>query len=446
MRKWLWIGVFALSVAGVGRLLAPTGSPLVLASVQPVKLYWDGKEVTDPDKPGYYREKGGHQPAALEYKETTYIPLTLAGYLADKPVHLDKANAAAFVGQAPATQAAAGAKQKDKSSQKPQGAPQPSAVSQAALAPVSVPASARAVDQSANSLFGITLGMPVAQVTKRLGQPARQEPSGLGYQWYIYNQNPARYLQVGIAAGKVVDLYSNAPEAKLAEVGIGTSLSSLSRIYKLQNTVSFRFQKADVQIANQKNQRPLAIQDGIPHIFYLDNQNSDKVTAIRLIDPLMLIRGGFYETRWTYSGTAPHFDPPPMSIKQQGQVHAARERQILDLVNVIRYRYKLPQLHWNEQAAQVARGHSSDMESHDFFDHVSATTGMDPFERLHKAGLSYSMAGENIAAGYPDSIEAHESWMNSPGHRKNVLEKNFTQLGVGVIADYYTQAFVTPKP
>jgi len=55
------------------------------------------------------------------------------------------------------------------------------------------------------------------------------------------------------------------------------------------------------------------------------------------------------------------------------------------------------------------------------------------------------MAGENIAAGYPDAIEAHESWMNSPGHRKNVLEKDFTQLGVGVIADYYTQAFLTPR-
>ncbi|EMT51315.1 MULTISPECIES: CAP domain-containing protein [Brevibacillus] len=443
MRKWLWIGVFALSVAGIGRLLSP-GSPFILASVQPVKLYWDGKEVTDADKPGYYRDKTGYRPATLEYKGTTYIPLSLAGYLEGKPVHLDQTNSAAFVGQAPAPREAAGSRQEDKPPQKQQPVQTPPG-SPAAAVPASAAASAQTANKSANSLFGIKLGMPVAQVTKLLGQPGRQEPSGLGYQWYIYNQNPARYLQVGIANGKVVDLYSNAPEAKLGEVGIGTSLSSLSRMYKLQHTVSFSYQKASVQITNQKNQRPLVIQDGTPRIFYLDNQNSDKVTAIRLIDTLMLLRGGFYETRWTYSGAAPDFDPPPLSIKEQEQVDAARERQILDLVNVIRYRYKLSPLRWNEQAAQVARGHSVDMENHDFFDHVSATTGMDPFERLRKAGLSYSMAGENIAAGYPDSIEAHESWMNSPGHRKNVLEKNFTQLGVGVVADYYTQAFVTPK-
>ncbi|TGV29209.1 secretion protein, partial [Mesorhizobium sp. M00.F.Ca.ET.186.01.1.1] len=64
---------------------------------------------------------------------------------------------------------------------------------------------------------------------------------------------------------------------------------------------------------------------------------------------------------------------------------------------------------------------------------------------LKQANITYSMAGENIAAGYPDAIEAHESWMNSPGHRKNILEKDFTQLGVGVITDYFTQAFLTPN-
>ncbi|MCK9907472.1 CAP domain-containing protein, partial [Frankia sp. Cpl3] len=66
------------------------------------------------------------------------------------------------------------------------------------------------------------------------------------------------------------------------------------------------------------------------------------------------------------------------------------------------------------------------METNNFFQHVSVTTGLDPFARLKQAGLSYQLAGENIAAGFPDAIEAHESWMNSPGHRKNMLEKGFT--------------------
>ncbi|QQE74899.1 secretion protein [Brevibacillus composti] len=472
MKKWLWIGVFALSAAGIGKLYPADGSSMILASIQPVKLYWDGKEVTAPDKPGYYPTQSGDQPATLSYKGNMYIPLTLAGRLENKPVKQD--HTAAFVGQAPVggDDQAAGARS---GSGKADGEPpqmhaadgaqsgQPATRRSDAAAPAdssakqpapSSPATAARTAAARESvktaaettLFGIALGMTEADVIESLGRPDREEPSGLGYQWLIYNRNPARYLQVGIMDGKVVDLYSNAAEVKLGQVGIGTSLSALGRQYKLQPTLSFSYQRAQVQITNQPSLRPLVIEDGIPRIFYLDKQNRDKVTGIRLIDTLILMRGGYYETRWTYQGEAPHFDPPPLTIKQQEAVNAAREKQVLDLVNVIRYRYNLPKVQWSEQAAQVARGHSQDMKNHDYFDHVSATTGMDPFERLRKAGLSYSMAGENIAAGYPDSIEAHESWMNSLGHRKNVLEKGFTHLGVGVKADYYTQAFLTPKP
>ncbi|MCK9907402.1 hypothetical protein MXD63_46320, partial [Frankia sp. Cpl3] len=66
-----------------------------------------------------------------------------------------------------------------------------------------------------------------------------------------------------------------------------------------------------------------------------------------MIDKLALVRGGFYETKWSYQGKAPSFDPPALTIKQRELVNAAAERQILDLVNVIRYRYKLPALSWN---------------------------------------------------------------------------------------------------
>ncbi|MED4910294.1 CAP-associated domain-containing protein [Brevibacillus centrosporus] len=434
MRKWLLIGLTVLSIAGISRFFTSDHSSLIRVNLYPSTLYWDGREVISSKK----SESTQDLPPTLEYKGTLYVPLSVIGSQLNKPVGWDYSSYSAWVGQPPAALA-----------KQPFETPAPTAIPAAkpantSTAATSQPKTTAPVEQP-NSLFGLTLGMSSADVTKRLGTPARKEPSSLGYQWWIYNSDPSKYVQVGIGTnGKVVDLYSLAPQAKLGDIGVGFALQALERQHPLQNVVSFSYMGANVQITNQKQQRPLVMENGTASIYYLDKQNNDKVTALRLIDTQMLLRGGFYETRWTYQGKAPDFDPPALSVQERELVNLAYERQILDLVNVARSRAQLPPLQWNEKAAEVARGHSRDMESNDFFDHVSATTGSDPFERLKQASIPYRMAGENIAAGYPDAIEAHESWMNSPGHRKNVLEKGFTQLGVGVITDYYTQTFLTP--
>ncbi len=294
-------------------------------------------------------------------------------------------------------------------------------------------------------LFGIALGMTDKQVIAALGQPARREPSPLGYEWWIYNRDYNRYVQIGILSGKVVDIYSNSAQASVGTVSVGTRQQSLSRKQAIDKIVSFPYENANVQITNQTTERPLVFVATSPVIYYIDKQNSDKVTAIRLLDKLVLLRGSFYETKWSYLGKSPNFNPPILNSQEQEAVNSAHERQILDLINGIRYRYGLPSVSWHEQAAEVARAHSKDMNSNHFFGHTSATTGLDPFQRLKQAGIDYQLAGENIAAGFPDAIEAYESWMNSPGHRKNILEKDFRQLGVGVYFDYYTQDFVTVK-
>lgn len=437
MRKWLLIGLSVLSIVGISRIFSSDHSSLIRVNLYPSTIYWDGREIASHQKADANQEGSEAAPATLEYKGTLYVPLSMIGSQLNKPVGWDEASYSAWVGQPPA--ALANQPSANILATAPKQAP---ATPGAALGSSSQMVAKKADEP--NSLFGISLGMSSAEVEKRLGTPARKDPSSLGYQWWIYNNDPARYVQVGIANGKVVDLYSLAPSAKLGDIGIGTALQALERQHPLQNVVTFTYMGANIQITNQKQQRPLVMENGTAAIYYLDKQNHDKVTALRLIDTQMLLRGGFYETKWTYQGQAPDFDPPALSVKDRELVNAAYEQQILDLVNVSRYRFKLPALGWNDKAAQVARKHSLDMESNDFFDHVSASTGSDPFDRLKQAKITYRMAGENIAAGYPDAIEAHEGWMNSPGHRKNVLEKGFTQLGVGVIADYYTQTFLTP--
>jgi uncharacterized protein YkwD len=426
MRKWLWIGALALSCVGIGQMMAAGTSSQVRVNLSPASIYVDGEKIRPSDREGYFLNGKKYVPATLEYDGTVFVPLNLISEQLDKPAGWDERTRTVWLGKDPRL-------------------PQLPEISPKATATAGKSAPPSVEIQQEQSLFGLKLGMSEQQVVAALGQPVRKEPSALGYQWWVYSQNPARYVQVGVLDGKVVDIYSNAPQAKLDGVGIGTGLQSLTRKHELKNVVSFAYQHAQIQITNQAKDRPLVLSDGTPVIFYIDKHNQNKVTAIRAIDKLLLLQGGFYETKWTYTGQAPNFDPPALTVKQRELVNAAYERQILDLVNVIRYRYRIPQLTWNNQAAQVARGHSQDMETHDFFDHVSATTGLDPFERLKQAGVQYRMAGENIAAGYPDAIEAYESWMNSPGHRKNILEKEFTQLGVGVSSDYYTQTFVSTK-
>ncbi|WP_400164363.1 CAP domain-containing protein [Brevibacillus sp. TJ4] len=451
MRKWFLLAMAVAVILGANHFFKAEHNSLVRAYPTPTTIYWDGREIGDSIDAATGDKAGQTLPTALEYEGNLYVPLSLIGEQLNKPVGWDRSAAVAWLGQAPAEALQAAEEKTDATQipggQSPFGIPGQATAEQQAAEPKTAAASstgkARQASTPVYELFGLRLGMTSQQVLDVHGKPARVEPSGLGYEWWIYNQEPARYLQVGIAQDRVVDLYSNAPSAKLGNTGIGASLQSLQSQHPLQDVLSLRYMGAHIQITNQKQQRPLVIEAGTPLIYYLDLQNDNKVTALRMIDIQMLLRGGFYEMKWTYQGKAPDFDPPSLSVKERELVNAAYERQVLDLVNVVRYRYKLPPLTWHEGAAEVARGHSLDMKTNQFFDHVSATSGLDPFERLKAADIRYIMAGENIAAGYPDAIEVHEGWMNSPGHRKNVLEKDFALLGVGVVSDYYTQAFLT---
>jgi uncharacterized protein YkwD len=93
--------------------------------------------------------------------------------------------------------------------------------------------------------------------------------------------------------------------------------------------------------------------------------------------------------------------------------------------------------------ADVARAHSADMRDRSYFSHVTPE-GLDPFARARAAGVGYARA-ENIAQGQPDPAAVMAAWMNSPGHRANILDCSPTKLGVGVAegsgGPWWTQLF-----
>ena len=83
------------------------------------------------------------------------------------------------------------------------------------------------------------------------------------------------------------------------------------------------------------------------------------------------------------------------------------------------------------------------MRVNKYFDHTSPTYGS-PFDMLKKFGISYKSAGENIAQGYSTPEAVVNGWMNSSGHRANILNASFTHMGVGYDANghYWTQMFI----
>jgi uncharacterized YkwD family protein len=97
--------------------------------------------------------------------------------------------------------------------------------------------------------------------------------------------------------------------------------------------------------------------------------------------------------------------------------------------------------------SQVARDKSKDMLDKQYFNHDSPTYGS-PFKMMKDYGIHYSYAGENIAAGHPTPVNVVNGWMDSPGHRANILNKSFTHIGIGYIkgnqgyGTYWAQMFL----
>ena len=83
------------------------------------------------------------------------------------------------------------------------------------------------------------------------------------------------------------------------------------------------------------------------------------------------------------------------------------------------------------------------MHDKGYFSHTSPTYGS-PFDMIKNFGISYRTAGENIARGQRTPLEVMDAWMNSAGHRANILNASFTQIGVGYVSDgnYWTQMFI----
>ena len=131
-------------------------------------------------------------------------------------------------------------------------------------------------------------------------------------------------------------------------------------------------------------------------------------------------------------------------IPEKDSTVASFESEVVRLVNVERAKHGLPALTEDWQLSRVARYKSEDMRDRKYFSHTSPTYGS-PFEMMKNFGIKYRTAGENIAKGQKTPTEVVNAWMNSSGHRANILNSSFTHIGVGYAKDgnYWTQMFIS---
>ncbi|SET32677.1 Cysteine-rich secretory protein family protein [Natronincola peptidivorans] len=277
-------------------------------------------------------------------------------------------------------------------------------------------------------LLEIAIGDSVEKVISTLGQPNRKDESQYGFQWYIYNGDYSKYLQVGIQEDKVVGIYTNSPQLQTeGETQIGADRVTVEKLLgkpleylKKDNTMYY--------LSSPEEYYTYLIYNYYATIFF-DIHNNNKVIAIQLIE------------KNTEEALKGFYGKPTEELKE------SFEKQVFDLANATRVHFNLPQFQWDQQAMMAARKQSKDMAKRNFFDHKNPN-GEGPSDRLEKEGISWRTSGENIAAGQTSAIFAHQNWMNSIGHRENILG-SFERLGVGVYFGgnyntYYTQKFYSP--
>nr|WP_317359284.1 CAP domain-containing protein [uncultured Tyzzerella sp.] len=118
------------------------------------------------------------------------------------------------------------------------------------------------------------------------------------------------------------------------------------------------------------------------------------------------------------------------------------EQEVVRLVNIERQKAGLAPLKIDTKLSNVARLKSEDMKKKGYFSHTSPTYGS-PFDMLKQFNITYKTAGENIAKGQKTAQSVVDAWMNSEGHRRNILSKSFTHIGVGESSKHWTQLFIS---
>lgn len=287
------------------------------------------------------------------------------------------------------------------------------------------------------------MGQDKKTIKEKFGAPERMDPTQYGYHWWVYGIGTEDYLQIGIDdhTNKVTTIYALGKKSKTEPFQIGSSSNNIFKKVPLSDTVSFDYQGTKIQFEITEDDlmiRPL-IKFGNSWVQLNFDHITDRLMGVRYLSTDVLVKQRPYTV--IYQGSMKK--NPSLSEDQWAAVDQAEAKEIFDMTNVLRVRYGQKPLDWSAQAAEAAFKHSKEMKLKNYFSHDSKWEGT-LSDRLEQEDIMFQAAGENIAAQYTDGISSVLGWMNSEEHRKNMLSDLFTELGVGVYHEEYTQDFVNP--
>lgn len=235
--------------------------------------------------------------------------------------------------------------------------------------------------------------------------------------------DPAMFRLVLVESGKVVGGYTNSDDVSITNINIENMDRKKAREvygepedYIVKGGKRLRVNEDDYEVYD--------LQESYLYFFY-DLHEGDKVNGMMLLDKEQI------------KDVETLYNNPPAEDNSRLNYLA---------VNASRIEYGLEPLRYSEKAGGTALGHSSDMAQKDYFDHESPDGGTLK-DRMDSADVEYRRAGENIAMGHTSAIFAHHSLLNSPSHRVNVLNPEFSHIGTGAAygkkdVPYYTENYI----
>ncbi|MCK5758185.1 MAG: hypothetical protein KAH14_03755, partial [Clostridiales bacterium] len=269
----------------------------------------------------------------------------------------------------------------------------------------------------------ILVGHTFDYALNELGVWDRNQFSRYGFDWFIYDSDYQNYIQIGVEDDIVTGvLAASSGYTYEKNISVGMSRSDLEAAYTESPLTELRKplpgENTVMIYTMDNNYKSTYRTTGGDYItYYFDSYESDKITAILVIDEMVEERT---------------IDAFPVGADDR--FFKSLEIQVLCLTNAFRIQKGLEPVIWDQDTEKAASLHSRDMADNDYFSHTSQD-GSGLGDRLENQNISFVYASENIASGYRDPVHMVNAWLNSTtGHRETLLG-NFDYLGVGVWID-----------
>ncbi|MGP4041239.1 CAP-associated domain-containing protein [Gracilibacillus sp. D59] len=279
------------------------------------------------------------------------------------------------------------------------------------------------------SIHNIEINDAKSEVENILKDPKRSSLNEYRVNWHTYHDHYQNFVMVAYNEdNKVAGLYTNQDLiSSSVDLTLQNDKNDVRNAFgEPLDSIKKGFVK--YRINDNDDQDTYLMDDNYVTIFY-DIHQEDKIAAIQIISKSLENQKEDY------------FAAPNNALAE------GLEYQLFDLTNAARAKFEEPILEWHEASRVTAQNHSEDMAENNFFGHTNLEE-QSPFDRLEEDNITFRMAGENLAAGQPSSIYAHQGLMNSKGHRENILNSDFRLMSVGVAFQedgqpFYTETYLT---